>query len=118
MKGKINTVTQHADILPSILSYLHYSGSYAAFGNNVFSNDKEHFAINYNSNSFQLINHQYLLQFDGEQVTGLFDYHQDDKLQNNLMSKERQEAIYMENKLKAILQQYRQGMLHNTLVKK
>ena len=117
LTGNSDHATQQCDILPSVLDYLHYSGNYSAFGNSVFSAN-DHFAINYMSNAYQLINDDYVLQFDGEAVTGLCDYHRDFNLTMNLTAEKKTTAAEMEKKLKAIIQQYQQGMLHNTLVKK
>ncbi len=118
LKGKTNTVTQHCDILPSILSYLNFNGNYSAFGKNIFLNRKENFAVNYMNNSFQYINNNYLLQFDGDRSSGLYDYHNDVFLEHNLIEVQVAVAKQLEQNLKAIIQQYRQGMLHNSLIKK
>ena len=118
LKGKTNTVTQQGDILPSILSYLHYSGNYSAFGNSIFTIEKNNFAVNYMNNSYQFITDDFVLQFDGERTTGLYEYKNDLLLNHNLVSTKTNEAKRMELKLKAIIQQYQQAMLHNKLTKK
>ncbi len=118
LKGSTNVVTQQSDILPGILSYLHYAGNFSAFGTNVFSDKDEHFAINYMNNSYQYISNEYVLQFDGEHSTGLYDYHNDVNLEHNLLAEKTNEALPFEKKLKAIIQQYQQGMLHNKLVRR
>jgi len=101
---------QQTDIMPSILSYLHYNGTILSFGKNVFIKSPDHFLVNYN-NGFNYIRDNYLLQFDGQKTTGIFDYVNDLLMKNNLKTELPQKCDSIEIKLKAFIQQY-----HNRLI--
>jgi arylsulfatase A-like enzyme len=107
--------TQHADIFPSVIDYLSIDQELIAFGNSVFSDDKASFAVNYINDTYQLIQGDHSLQFDGEKSIALYDHKRDPLMQDNLLSKEVALAKQMENKLKAIIQQYQQALIENQL---
>lgn len=69
VKGRSSTVTQQIDIMPTLLGLLNYNKPYFAFGRDVFSNDKNGFAINYNGSAFQWITDSASYNFD-EKTTG------------------------------------------------
>ena len=116
LKGLSDHVTQHADIYPSILDYLHFHEPFSAFGSSVF-NSSEHYAANYTNNLFQFFDNQYMLQFDGENTVGYYAYKKDSFLLNNLAGQNNSVQYNLERKTKALIQQYRQAMIHNTLAK-
>ena len=63
------------DILPSVLAYLGYDEPFFAFGENVITRDKEHpYVVNYNNPVFQIFSDSLLLQFDGQEVTGVYNF--------------------------------------------
>lgn len=109
------TTAQHADILPSVIDYLSLDHELISFGNSVFSDDKQCFAVNYINNTYQLIQGDYSFQFDGEKSIALYNYQQDPLMHHNLLSKEVTLAKQMEKKLKAIIQQYQQALIANQL---
>ena len=104
------TLAQQTDIMPSVLSYLNYSGKIVSFGKSIFTPSNEHFVVNY-INGFQLLKDNYLLQFDGQRTSGLYDYTHDRLLKTNLKDKLPVIRDSLELKLKAYIQQY-----HNRLV--
>ena len=116
LKGISGRITQQADIFPSILDYLNYSGSYSAFGTSAFK-EKDNFAVNYNNNLYQYFNQDYLLQFDGDSTVGFYQYHRDSFLLKNLAGRNIEAQHDLELKTKAVIQQYHQSMIHNSLVK-
>ncbi len=118
LKGKSNIVAQQIDIFPTVLDYLHYNGKFSSFGQSLLSNIHMRGAVNYMNNSWQLITSNYSLLFDGTKTTGLYNLKNDSLLQNNLNVSLADTVRYYEPFLKAILQQYRQGLIHNTIVKK
>ncbi len=118
LKGESDLVAQQIDIFPTVLDYLHYKGNFSSFGQSLLSNVPMHGAVNYMNNSWQLITSNYSLLFDGNKTTGLYDLKKDSLLQNNLNVLLPDTIRYYEPFLKAILQQYRQGLIHNTIVKK
>ncbi len=107
-------VVQQTDLMPSLLHLLGYQGSFVAFGNDIFTTaPADTWAFSYNDGTYQLVTTSRLLQFDGTQLTGLFDYQNDPMLRHNLVGKETaDEALTL---LKAIIQQYMQRMNDNRL---
>ena len=67
---------------------------------------------------YQLIQGDYFLQFDGTRAIGFYNYKTDSLLQNNLLGTKPEQQNPMENKLKAIIQTYNYGMIHNALTAK
>jgi phosphoglycerol transferase MdoB-like AlkP superfamily enzyme len=104
---------QQCDILPSILDYCGYTGNYVAFGKSLFRNGGR-WAINYVNGSWQIIDNKHVLQFDGEQVTGMYN-RTDSLLNSNIFNESGKEADSLSNLLKALLVQYSNGLNENRL---
>ena len=111
-------VVSQTDIMPSVLDYLQYDGSYFAFGEDALTQPKEHpYAICYNAPLFQIFSDSLLVQFDGEKVVGVYDYHTDPCLLANIANSVSPERVKpMEDYLKAYIQQYIYRMIHNELI--
>ncbi|WP_025765168.1 LTA synthase family protein [Dyadobacter tibetensis] len=109
------TLVQQIDILPSVLSYLHYDKPYFSFGKNVFSPPALNFAVNYDG-VYQWFNGTYVLQFDGQKTVGLYNYRQDQLLKKNLRGTNLEVQKPMEAQIKAFIQQYNNRMLDDKLV--
>lgn len=109
-----STVVSQCDILPTAMSLLGYDKSFVTYGHNMFAPGEEHFAVNYNG-AFQIIEGDYLLQFANEKVIALYDSKTDPMLRNNLAGQLPQVQERLENKIKAVIQQYNAGMLENKL---
>ena len=114
LQGIHTETAQQGDILPSVLHLLNYPGKYSAFGRDLFTKGNG-WSINYTNNSWQLITDDYVLQFDGQESTRLF-LRSDSLLKNNILPLQKSVAAKQEYFLKAILQQYRYGFIHNQLV--
>ncbi len=114
LKGMSSRVTQHIDIMPSILDYLGYEEDYVCFGQSVF-NDKQGFSVNFLSEIYQIFTGDYLLQFDREKSMALFNYKMDMMLKKNLLEDEVERVVELETKLKAIIQSYNQRLTANQL---
>jgi phosphoglycerol transferase MdoB-like AlkP superfamily enzyme len=118
LKGRVKQIAAQVDIMPSILGYLNYDKPYVAFGHNLFDtiNYKNHYTVNFNNQLFQCFEGNYMLQFDGQKTTAVYDFVHDIYLKKNLKgtipSKTQSE---MELKTKAIVQQYVERMLKNNL---
>jgi phosphoglycerol transferase MdoB-like AlkP superfamily enzyme len=115
LKGRDSTIAQHIDIMPTLLNYLGYQKKYFAFGKDLFNTDSTGFAVNYIGNSFQLINREWILQFDMEKTTGLYHLKNDVLMQNNLAGKNLPEQAKLEKQIKAFIQQYNGRMVHNQM---
>jgi hypothetical protein len=115
MPSVYNTISQQTDIMPSVLSYLHYNGPVTSFGKSIFTETNSHFAANYNNGGFQWLQDQYLLQYDGKKTTGLFDYVNDRLLKKNLRDQMPMKRDSLEIKMKAFIQQYHNRLTEDKL---
>jgi phosphoglycerol transferase MdoB-like AlkP superfamily enzyme len=115
LSGESMQVTQQADILPSVLHYLGYESEFIAFGNSVFNFEKAGFAVNYLNGLHQLIQGKYVLQFDGIETVGLYNYEMDSDLSGNVSEKQPEVTRVMETLLKGIIQSYNSRLINNQL---
>ncbi len=107
-------IAQQIDIMPTILNYLGYNKPYIAFGKDLLHiSPEKSWAFNWDHFP-QLIKDNYLLQFDGEKVLGIYSYRTDRLLENNLKGKIPEEAE-MEKEIKAIMQDCLERMEANKL---
>ena len=111
------TIAQQIDIMPTVLHGLNYDKEFVAFGKSLIDTpaDKS-FAVNYNNNIYQYYKGEYMLQFDGNAATALYNVREDKLLKENVVEKLPATVEQMEKGLKAIIQQYMHRMLNNKLV--
>ena len=113
-----DVVMQQANVMPTLMGLLGYDKPYLAFGCDVLNMPPEQtWAFNYNNGIFQLLQGEWMLQFDGEKTKALYRFKQDPMLRNNLAGKVPEQA-QMERMLKAIIQQYMTRMTENRLTTK
>lgn len=111
------TVSQ-VDILPSVLSLLDFDQTFIAFGNNIFDTATQPFTVNYLNGIYQMIQGDYMLEFDGEKSLALFNFRNDKLLKQNVLTIETDKVQNMELMLKAYIQQYYNRLIENRLTKK
>lgn len=121
LTGKNPRLTQHIDIMPSVLDYVNYSGHFISFGNSVFSGTDKGFAVNYLNRLYQYKEGDWIYFHDGEQERGLYNYREDSLLVNNYAKNydgipENIDITYLEERLKGIIQQYNHKMVNNMLI--
>ena len=116
LKGVVNDLAQQIDIMPSILGYLNYDQPYFAFGRNLFAEEQEPFVITYTTNTYQLVMGDWLFLFNGLTQTGFYNLKTDILLSNNLIGTYPEIESRMEQKVKAVIQQYNNRMLDNRLL--
>ncbi len=109
------TIAQQIDIMPTVLNYLHLDKPYVAFGRDAFNINEEPFAFNYKDNVYQLIEGDYLLQFDGLKSVALYDFKHDTLQVNNLVGEKLDAVGKMEKKIKAVIQQYNTRLIENKM---
>lgn len=113
-KGESDKVAQQTDIFPTILDYISYDKPFVCFGNSLLNDSTSHFSINFINGIYQLIDNNYVIQFDGEKTIAVYNLIEDNQLANNLLNSDTDyEAI--ENKIKAVIQSYQERMAHNKL---
>ena len=115
LKPQIRTdIVSQTDIMPSVLGAVGYDKPYFAFGEDALTANKQHnYAVCYNHPVFQIMSDSLLMQFDGKQVTALYNYQADPLLQNPLDPTQAPED--MVRYLKAYIQQYIHRMIANQL---
>jgi phosphoglycerol transferase MdoB-like AlkP superfamily enzyme len=115
LKGISGKVVQQTDIMPSVLGYLGYDEDFVAFGTSVFDTTAPRFSIHYISGLYGLIKDGYLLEYDGNKSTALYDLNADKLQVNNLRSKELPIMKRLERFMKAYIQQYNNRFIENRL---
>jgi phosphoglycerol transferase MdoB-like AlkP superfamily enzyme len=115
LKGIQDKVVQQVDILPSVLDYLHYKGKFVAFGHSVFDTTATRFHVSFLNDTYQIVQGDYAMQYDGSTIRGLFNYKKDPLLKLNLMATDPIRCKEMEINLKAVIQQYNNRMINNKL---
>jgi hypothetical protein len=115
LAGSESTIVQQIDIMPTVLGYLHFDKPYVAFGRDVFNNHTTPFAFNYKDNAYQLFEGDHLLQFDGTRSVGLYNFKTDKLTRHNLLDSLPAVRQPMEQKIKAIIQQYNNRMIEDRL---
>ena len=117
LQGRRSGIAQQSDIYPSVLGYLGYDRPFISFGQNLFSTpDSMTWAANLQNGLYSYYRGDYVLQFDGENETGLFAYKQDPTLKQNLKGTQPEIEQEITKKLKALIQQYLEYMTTKSLV--
>ena len=114
--GVSDRLSQQSDIFPSIIDYLNLNEEVVAFGSSVLDTLSRPYSISYLNNSYQYIEDDYCILFDGEKTNALFLWKEDPAFQNNQMKKYPEKAKQLTKNVKAIIQQYQERVLNNALV--
>ncbi|MBR6250476.1 MAG: LTA synthase family protein [Bacteroidales bacterium] len=113
-------IVEQADIMPTVLSYLHYNHPYLAFGKDMFNTpSNETHALHWvpESSGYEFVMGNYVLEFDGQNVNSAFEYKTDSTLAHNVKSVIPTDTLdHMTKQMKSIIQQYMQRMNRNQLV--
>jgi phosphoglycerol transferase MdoB-like AlkP superfamily enzyme len=109
-------IAQQIDIMPTVLRYLNYDEEYIAFGNNLLDDSYESFAFNTSGSKYHLYMKDHILEMIENKPVGLFNYKNDKFLEKNLLDKNPELQLIMENKLKAIIQTYNSRLIDNNLI--
>lgn len=117
LKGISLKTTQQIDILPSVMDYLHLPTEYFAFGSSVFDTLNTGVAVNFINDNYQLIAEPYSLILDTLSENKLYNFTRDSTLQINVLNNESKVAATMQDKMKAIIQQFNHAMVMNKMTK-
>ena len=113
--GRSHAIAQQIDIMPTVLSYLGYGKRYVAFGKDLLTTpEDETWAVNYNNGIYQYVQGDYVVQFDGQNVKGVYNIKDDWMLRTNLKGKTTVEAS-MVRRLKGIIQSYMDRIINDNL---
>lgn len=116
LKGADDTTNvQQSDIMPTLMALLGFTDKYVAYGQDIFADKPNRFTINTIDNAFQIRQGDYLLQYDGTQVLGLYDVRQDRMLKHDLKAEKPEVVSRMLPLFQAFLQDFGQRMRGNKL---
>jgi phosphoglycerol transferase MdoB-like AlkP superfamily enzyme len=105
-------ISQHADIMPTVLDYLHIKEDHQLlFGHSVFDRSPGT-AINYSNNSYRLIHQDYFLEFIPGKGSKLYDFYKDRFQKDSIDNKPEIKKRY-EDEIKAYIQYYNNGIVEN-----
>ena len=113
-------VVEQIDIMPTVLTYLHYEQPYIAFGRDMLSGNNDNgFALHWlpESSSYEYVWGDYALHFDGKQVTSAYAFRTDSTFSHNVLRSMPPGTLdRMQRHMKAVIQQYMQRMTTDNLV--
>lgn len=119
VKCDTTRLIQQTDITPTILGLINYQQPYFSFGKDVFDDSESY--VNYvfndrNGNSMYYLD-DLMIEYNGNQLIGIYEYKKDFSLKNNLIDKKEQfpQLPFMQQQMEAILQQYITRMKDNRL---
>ena len=108
-------IAQQIDIMPTLLNLIGHDKPYVAFGKDLLNTSTEEtWGVNYQNDIYQLIQGDYLIQFDGRETKAVYRFREDPLLKHNFLQSHPQPSL--ERKLKAIIQSYMQRMNEDKLV--
>ena len=102
--------------MPTVLNYLKYPYDYFAFGNDLLSKNGNRFAVNCLEKVFQIIENNWILQFNEKKTIGLYNLKIDKLMENNLVGKVDSVQTSLEKKVKAFIQNHNNRMIENRLL--
>ncbi len=112
-RGQLPGIAQQTDIMPTVLNYLGNKRPYVAYGIDLFATPADRtWAFNWD-NIPQYFKGDYVIQFAGEEVSGLFNYRADPLLKNNLAGKGLETEASMKRDAQAIIQSFMHRMNTN-----
>ena len=107
-------IVEQIDIMPTVLSYLHYDLPYIAFGRDMIGTPvSEGLALHWlpESSSYEFVWGNYALQFDGKDVTAAYKFRSDSTFSHNVLHTMPQDTLkMMQRQMKSFIQQYMQRM--------
>ena len=114
--GVKHQITEQIDILPTILHYLGYPEPFLAFGvSKLDTVNKEHYNYTFEKGIYQIIDKEYVLQFNGNKSIALYNRLKDVYLKKNILLDYPEVAKKLEKQLKSVIQVHNKSMIDNDL---
>lgn len=108
---------QQTDIFPTLMDLWGVKEPILSYGSNMFIDDEDtRSVVMHIDGGYQMINRDYLLQFDGERVVALYNVAKDPNCKTDVQGQEPKVVTSMLPKLKAYLQDFSQRMRENKLM--
>lgn len=111
--GQDNRLAQQIDIMPTVLNYIGTPQNYVAFGQNLLSKKKDNFVVNYSNDTYQVMQGDKVIYFNGENLLSAYNFKEDATLQHNIANQLTNDSIIPF--AKAVVQQYNNRMIENKL---
>jgi hypothetical protein len=111
----VDNAAQQTDILPTIMGILSYEKPFVAFGQNAIDQHREQYAVNFINGVYHVFHRQFLLLFDGEKSTALYDIKSDRMMRSNIIEQHEAVRLQLEAHVKGFIQQYNNRMIDNCL---
>lgn len=117
LKGKMKGVAAQIDIMPTVLSYLHYDLPYVAFGQNLLDTENcSRATVVDNNNTYQWFQDSLMYCFNEKDCRSVYNLTADATLSTNLVEQSDTTKIAaIRQRMTAILQQYYNRMSQNNL---
>ncbi|MDM1351105.1 sulfatase-like hydrolase/transferase [Myroides marinus] len=116
-KGENRSLAQQIDIYPTVLDIIGYNKPFRSWGRSLLNDSvSTPFTINFGGNEYTYQEGDYIVRFNGKEVTGFYDIN-DKGVTKNLISKKNKEMTRLEVKCKAFLQDYYDRIINKKLDK-
>lgn len=119
VKHDTTRLIQQTDITPSILGLLNYQKPFFSFGKDIFDTSPSYVNYTFNDRNGQSMYYldDLMIEYNNNQLIGIFEYQKDFSLQHNLLDKKDQfpQLPFMQQQMEAIIQQYVTRMKENNL---
>jgi phosphoglycerol transferase MdoB-like AlkP superfamily enzyme len=116
LKGYKMRIAQQIDIMPTILSYLHFDKEYIAFGNNLLDDSYISFGFNSYGSTYYMYMKDHILEMVDNKTVGLYNFKKDRYFTSNLLNLAPEIQKPMEDKLRAVMQTYNSRLIDNNMV--
>ena len=113
--SEANSVASQADLYPTILDLVGDTKPMIAFSSSLFDANRPRFTVCNLDGLYQMIEGDWVLHFDGEHVTGLYNLRTDPMQTTDLKAQPNTPLPTMLLRLKAYLQEYTHRMRENRL---
>ncbi|MDM1326931.1 LTA synthase family protein [Myroides odoratimimus] len=115
LKGVDKRLAQQIDIYPTVLDLIGYDKPFRSWGRSLVNDTiTTPYTINYGGNEYTYQEGNYIVRFNGKEVTGFFDI-KDKGLKKNLIGQKNKEMERLEIKCKAFVQDYFERIIDKRL---
>lgn len=110
-----NTIGSQVDILPTVLDLLHISATHNSMGSSLMDTERTHYTVVTDGSLYGIFNNQFVLLNDLEKNFGLYDYHLDPILKNDIQIKYPDIAQKLRRSLLAYIQSVSNAIAQNRI---
>ncbi|MFH0889089.1 MAG: LTA synthase family protein [Planctomycetota bacterium] len=110
-----NTIGSQVDILPTILDLLHISATHNSMGSSLMDTERTHYTVVTDGSMYGIFNNQFVLLNDLEKNFGLYNYHLDPILKNDIQIEYPDAAQKLRHSLLAYIQSVSNAIAQNKI---